>query len=95
MVFSDEDSIVNQIDSISNVNILNLWIEKEMHFIWEAAKKVLFFSGPTTTTVGGKGPTTKEKITFFLKLYILPPFDKNYLLLFSALLLLFDDVSGW
>ena len=26
---------------------------------------------------------------------ILPPFDKNYRLLFPALLLLFDDVSGW
>ena len=29
------------------------------------------------------------------KIKILPPFDKNYRLLFPALLLLFDDVSGW
>ena len=28
-------------------------------------------------------------------LYILPPFDNNYRLLFPALLLLYDDVSGW
>ena len=32
---------------------------------------------------------------YCLKLIFLPPFDKNYRLLFPALLLLFDDVSGW
>ena len=28
-------------------------------------------------------------------LYYLPPFDKNYRLLFPSLLLLFDNVNGW
>ena len=37
----------------------------------------------------------KNCCTPSIDLKTLPPFDKNYGLLFSALLLLFDDVSGW
>ena len=58
---------------------------------------VFITSFPVRGRAGGRSGlvATPPPVPEIKQKYTLPPFDKNYRLLFPSLLLLFDDVNGW